>query len=267
MSPELATQNKLDCGLVASAEAGNAALTLELLAMGADPLYDGSTPLRMAASNGHLECVKMLLPISNPDDESSYALQLAARNGHAECLRVLIRACDPEADWALALRWAAREGQVECVRLLIPVTHSKSNFDLALYLAAENGRAECVEMLIPASNSMDENNGRSSALEVAALHGHLECVKQLLTSASRAFSLNHNPFLSAITGGQVSVAAFMLDYEPSLYACLNFPQMLEAARSRGHAEMATFLASVVERLSLSYGLCGVPARSSFPPRL
>lgn len=80
--------------------------------------------LMLAAENGHVECVELLIPISDPlaEYEDSNPLTTAAFNGHADCVKLLIPVSDPKSGNNGALQWAALNGHVECVKLLIPVS-------------------------------------------------------------------------------------------------------------------------------------------------
>jgi ankyrin repeat protein len=72
--------------------------------------------------NGHIECVKLLIPVSNPKDRYSSALQLAARHGHTQCVELLIPVSNPKAHNSYALQEAAVHGHTQCVELLYPVS-------------------------------------------------------------------------------------------------------------------------------------------------
>ena len=50
---------------------------------------ENNISLQRAAENGDLECVKLLLPVSDPKAMNSYALRWAAENGHVECVELL----------------------------------------------------------------------------------------------------------------------------------------------------------------------------------
>ena len=62
----------------------------ELIEEGADPKACDSKALRFAAYNGHLEIVKLLIPVSDPNACNNYAIRLAARKGHLEIVKLLI---------------------------------------------------------------------------------------------------------------------------------------------------------------------------------
>jgi len=61
-----------------------------------DPKSLGSYALRWAANNGHLEIVKLLIPVSDPKALDSNALRCAATKGHLEIVKLLIPVSDPE---------------------------------------------------------------------------------------------------------------------------------------------------------------------------
>ena len=111
-----------------------------------------SIALRLAADKGHLECVKLLIPHSDPKADDSAALRWAAEEGHLECVKLLIPHSDPKADDSAALRWSANNGHLECVKLLIPHSDPKADDSGALRLAAEEGNLECVRELMPHSD-------------------------------------------------------------------------------------------------------------------
>ena len=67
-----------------------------LIEEGANPKTNDSCALRWAASNGHTEIVKMLIPVSDPKAYDSVALRLAALNGHTEIVKMLKKAIEIE---------------------------------------------------------------------------------------------------------------------------------------------------------------------------
>jgi hypothetical protein len=81
-----------------------------------------SKALAEAARHGHLECVQLLIPVSDPKADDSAALRLAAEHGNWECARLLIPVSDPKADHSQTLRWAAEDGHDELVVLLLPLS-------------------------------------------------------------------------------------------------------------------------------------------------
>jgi len=130
--------------------------------------------LEKAAENGHVECVKLLIPVSAPDQDGSQALQIAAQNGHAECVRLLIPVSDMHE--CAALRAAAMHGHSKCVALLKDVSNLQANKD-ALVWAVGNNHIECVKMLIPI---IDVQQWDNMALISAVRNGYVDIVQLLL---------------------------------------------------------------------------------------
>ena len=142
--------------------------------------------LKLAARNGSAECVKLLIPITDLKADDSLALTFAASNGHAECVKLLIPGSDARASNAVALRVAAARGHAECLELLINASEASKDsedsedFSQALYSAAGSGHAACVKLLLPFS---DPNAYDCAALRAAARDGHAECVKLLIRAS------------------------------------------------------------------------------------
>ncbi len=87
-----------------------------------DPKAGDSLALLYAAQSGHLEIVKLLLPVSDHKAAGSWALQMAAKNGHLEIVKLLLPVSDPKAGDSLALTSAATNGHLEIIKLLLPLS-------------------------------------------------------------------------------------------------------------------------------------------------
>ncbi len=111
---------KLDNALSEAARNGLLDEAKHLLEAGADPKAGNSYALRCAASAGHLEIVKLLLPVSDTKADDSLALQYAAQNGHLQIVKLLLPVSDPKSFGSSALRYAAGNGYTEIVKLLLP---------------------------------------------------------------------------------------------------------------------------------------------------
>ena len=113
---------------------------------------DYTEALKYASLEGHAECVKLLIPVSDPKANESIALLTASNCGHAECVKLLIPVSNVKANNSQALSYAAVAGHLECVKLLIPVSNPKSNKSRALLWAAEVNRYDCIKLLLPYSD-------------------------------------------------------------------------------------------------------------------
>lgn len=120
------TQSHLGEVLAHAADCGRTECVAYLLSVNADPLWTNSSGLRLAALGGRVECVKLLIPVSDP----------CANDGQA-------------------LVCAAAAGNLECVKLLIPVSGGVSNNSRALLNAINNDQMEIIDLLWPVSNPLD----------------------------------------------------------------------------------------------------------------
>lgn len=258
--------------LVACADAGNLAGIERLLAQGAagcadlpsyacNPKAENSMALRMAAKNGHHECVKLLIPVSNPANCFS-ALAAAASWGRLECVVLLLPFSDESADFSSALFLAISGGHIDCAQALIPALGPKDSFN-SLAFAAFHGHVEGVKLLIPISDA----EARSCALRRAAARGNDECVKLLLpVSGPLGDMLSLADDVAYL--GLASTFSIIIDHKPLLLSLLDLPSLLGAAVAKHHSELVRLLSSLAERQSLSGHLPPTaPASASNAPRL
>lgn len=130
--------------------------------------------LEVAAANGHANCVDILIPFSEPDQNDSRALERAAEKGHAQCVERLIPVSDMT--HCKALERAAMHGHTQCVRLLKDVSNVSEN-QQALYWAVNINNLEIVNLLLTV---VDATWGDSLALTAAATKGYVQIVEALL---------------------------------------------------------------------------------------
>jgi len=141
--------------------------------------------LGRAALNGHVDCVKVLLPNSSLKSTKD-GLLWAAAQGHLDCVKLL----KGNNDVSSALFHAAGGGHTECVRFLlnyVDVTHKehsdsafKEHSDSALRLsalanAASKAHVECVRLLVEVSTLEQINHGLLCALD----NGDTDCMQIL----------------------------------------------------------------------------------------
>jgi hypothetical protein len=117
------------------------------------PGKDDDIAIRMAASRGYTEIVKLLLTDERVDPTAcdNYALRYAASDGHIEVVRVLLvdGRSDPAAEDNWAFRIAAANGRLEIVRMLLADPRVDPTVDnkIALRWAEMNGQLEVVQLL------------------------------------------------------------------------------------------------------------------------
>ncbi|MDD4081916.1 MAG: ankyrin repeat domain-containing protein [Sphaerochaetaceae bacterium] len=126
-----------------------------LIEEGADPNTCNSWPLRCAAEFGHLDIVKLLLPLSDVNTRDSEALRWATANGHLEIVKLLLPYSDPKIYDSEALMYATKNGHFEIVKLLLPYSNPKASDSVSLRYAAEKGYLDIVKLLIPHSEIND----------------------------------------------------------------------------------------------------------------
>ena len=128
-----------------------------------------------AAKSGNTQTLSRFMDMHTVE-ERSQALKMAALYNQSECVKLLIPFSDPLIGNSEALRWAANSGSTECVQLLIAVSDTNAGKETALELAARKGHTECVQLLIGVSDPKAHN---SMALEYALEYGHFECADLL----------------------------------------------------------------------------------------
>lgn len=132
--------------------------------------YLGCTPLRLAASKGHHECVHLLLQsgasIEEVDRKGQTALFMAIAGNHIECVKLLLNAgADPNG--------------------------RRENICTPLYVAACAGYDECIELLLAAKADVNRRHTDvewltflTDPLCVSVDKNHFNCFKLLLLAGA-----------------------------------------------------------------------------------
>ena len=158
------------------------------------------TPLFLAASQGSLKCVLLLLE-AGADEEKGRAdtgttpIFIAVQNGHLEVVRFLVQAGANKdqgmTDGRTPLYIAAAEGHLKVVRFLVESGANKDqgktdNGATPLHVAAYQGHFEVVRFLVESGANKDRGRTDTGAtpLFMAAAEGHLEVVRFLVESGA-----------------------------------------------------------------------------------
>ncbi|TMS03382.1 Ankyrin repeat and death domain-containing protein 1B [Larimichthys crocea] len=159
----------------------------------------GDTPLHLAARNGHLDAVQLLLQSFDTRDEVNMngetALYQAADNGHEGCVRIMLEAgCDPNILTTAncsALHPVSKRGDMSVVQLLLDFKANtdfkesgyfcSQNLDAPLHLAVRNSHIPTIHSLLKAGCNINITDKRSqTAIHIAAELAKIEVVEMLL---------------------------------------------------------------------------------------
>src|SRR5471032_1310273 len=208
---EKTEQRKLNLALIRAAEAGDAEALAIFLEKGASPAFHesakgGMTALHQAVFHGHLECVRLLEPVSPVDARNAakrtplhVAAQRAAERT-SEILRVLLNRADPsktDEDGTTALMSAALGANRAAVEILLPVSdpNASSNGRAALFMACQNPEPSILKALFHASDlSMRDSQGKTPLMSLISdgQHRMTDIQKALILKDCLEF-LDNNP--------------------------------------------------------------------------
>uniref|UniRef100_A0A8D1NBM8 Retinoic acid induced 14 n=1 Tax=Sus scrofa TaxID=9823 RepID=A0A8D1NBM8_PIG len=204
--------NKNDDRLLQAVEHGDAEKVASLLGKkGASATKhdsEGKTAFHLAATKGHVECLRVMVThgvdVTAQDTAGHSALHLAAKNSHHECVKKLLQSKCPaesvDSSGKTALHYAAAQGCLQAVQVLCehksPINLKDLDGNIPLLLAVQNGHSEVCRFLLDHGadvNSRDKN-GRT-ALMLACEIGSSNIVEALITKGadlSLVDSLGHN---------------------------------------------------------------------------
>ena len=217
--------------------------------------FDGDyMPLDLAAAEGHLEVVRLLLESGADKDYTSRggitALHSAAANGRLEVVRLLLDSGSDKEKLAYgltALHSAAMNGHSEVVRLLLESGADKHTIShggtTALHFAVENGHLEVVRLLLDSGADKEKLSNGRTALHSAAMNGHSEVVRLLLESGADKEKLAYG--LTALHGaamnGHSEVVRLLLESGADKEKLSNGLTALHSAAMNGHSEVVRLL--------------------------
>ncbi|XP_048080197.1 ankycorbin isoform X16 [Ursus arctos] len=174
--------NKNDDRLLQAVENGDAEKVSSLLGKkGASATKhdsEGKTAFHLAATKGHVECLRVMVThgvdVTAQDTAGHSALHLAAKNSHHECVRKLLQSKCPaesvDSSGKTALHYAAAQGCLQAVQALCehksPINLKDLDGSIPLLLAVQNGHSEVCCFLLDHGadvNSRDKN-GRTALM-------------------------------------------------------------------------------------------------------
>ncbi|XP_039698632.1 ankycorbin isoform X1 [Pteropus medius] len=204
--------NKNDDRLLQAVENGDVEKVASLLgkkgASATKQDNEGKTAFHLAATKGHVECLRVMVThgvdVTAQDAAGHSALHLAAKNGHHECIKKLLQSKCPaesvDSSGKTALHYAAAQGCLQTVQALCehksPINLKDLDGNIPLLLAVQSGHSEVCRFLLDHGadvNSRDKN-GRT-ALMVACEIGSSNIVEALIKKGADLTlvdSLGHN---------------------------------------------------------------------------
>ncbi|XP_036081731.1 ankycorbin isoform X4 [Rousettus aegyptiacus] len=204
--------NKNDDRLLQAVENGDVEKVASLLgkkgASATKQDNEGKTAFHLAATKGHVECLRVMVThgvdVTAQDAAGHSALHLAAKNGHHECIKKLLQSKCPaesvDSSGKTALHYAAAQGCLQAVQVLCehksPINLKDLDGNIPLLLAVQSGHSEVCRFLLDHGadvNSRDKN-GRT-ALMVACEIGSSNIVEALIKKGADLTlvdSLGHN---------------------------------------------------------------------------
>lgn len=182
------------------AEIGDNKEVRKYLGMGISPRASGSDALRVAAQNGHLSTVKLLIEAgAQPSDQGHIALYGAANNNQAEIVEYLVKKENYEVNHpGIALVAYCSIGNIAKVKELVIGQKISPNAEGCnpLIKACKNNHLEIVKFLLASGARSKIGELDDKALETARKARHKEITFLLLKEGDYA---NENPELTAQT--------------------------------------------------------------------
>ncbi|KAK8743892.1 hypothetical protein OTU49_000897 [Cherax quadricarinatus] len=252
---------RLDQRLHAAAVKGDVEETVRVLDTGrvhvdcAD--RDGTTPLILAAANGHVDLVKELLEQGAESNATRHtgtgALFFAAQGGFLDIVTLLLdQGCkinQASKDGGTALIVAAQCGHMDVVIELLrrgadPHSAMKDRAT-AVFVASQNGHTSVVRTLLNAGAKANVRRvDGASPLWIASQMGHQGVVRLLLNHGVNPDVTRHDgatPLFKAAHKGHVEVVHELLPFKPCLGLLKNGESALHAAALYGHLQVLRVL--------------------------
>jgi ankyrin repeat protein len=230
-------EGSINAAWMAAAKAGDCARLRRLLDDGVDANLKHArgeepeeTALKLAAENGHLDAVKLLLAAgarpdekfgSRWDENQQTALMHAAKAGPLEVAKALIdagaAATAKDRGGMTVLHYAAKGGHAPMIDLLVQEgakveVKTKDGFS-PLMAAANEGHAETVQALLRAGADPNRFSQGMTALYYAASSGHTAAAKALLDANAdpKAGEPMYSPLEGATSQGHQEVVSLLLE--------------------------------------------------------
>jgi len=184
--------------LIKAAGKGSVADVKQILSVDPDAAMrftpTGQTALHAAAEHGRIGCVRLLLPLSDPNETTGMGwtpLFEAICNRHEAVARALAKKTNLAAITPMGethLGFACSMGWMPAVQILLPLCDARQpdgKGRTPLMKSVEARNAAIFDFVIPASDVNAVDAAGSSVLTLAVRHGHSHAVKALLAQGAR----------------------------------------------------------------------------------
>jgi len=224
----------------------------------------GWSPLLVAAKEGHLEIMKVLIDyharLDIFDEAGKTALHISAEYGHLELIELLMEKkayANAKSKIGLtAIHFASANGYIDIIEVLVKKYNASLdimsiNKRTPLHMAAEKGRLECIAKLLAlnADPNFNDANGYTP-LHLAAENNHPDAVRQFINhTPSLIFQANKDGNTSAHIAahkGSLEVMKALVECDPASVNTRNkrsYETPMHLAASGGHYELMQFLFS------------------------
>jgi ankyrin repeat protein len=205
---------KKDEILIQSCKYGDLAETKYLIANGANIHINNNAALNLAAENGHLEIIKLLIENGAKIPHKNRAFSLSVDNGHFDVVKFIfskLKNKDIENDTILHL--GAVCGSLPLVKNSIEKYNVDihSDDDYALRISANNGFTEIVRYLI--DNGADIHANNNEALRHSARGRKLEVVKLLIKCKADIHANNNEALRGGIRKGNFEIVKLLIEHQ------------------------------------------------------
>ncbi|PKA48556.1 E3 ubiquitin-protein ligase XB3 [Apostasia shenzhenica] len=259
-------------------EAAQLSLSRDPAILHRNTLFDRSSAVHMAAANGNLQLLSMIIDLDrpvNPDPlnrNKQTPLMLAAMHGKIACVQKLLEAGAnilkfDGVNGRTCLHYAAYYGHSDCLQAILSAAQSTrlaNSWGFArfvnvsdgsgatpLHLAAGQGQAACVHILLDNGAFVCSLTGRygcpgSSPLHLAARGGCLDCVRELLAWGGDRLqkdSAGRIPYIIALKRKHGVCAALL---NPSSAEPLVWPSPLKLISELNHDAKALLESALME---------------------
>lgn len=162
-----------------------------------------------ACEQGDLEEVRLRIPWTIPTINQSYPLSMAASFGHVECVKELLSVSRAEVHGGRAMTYACARGQLACVEILAPFAHEE-NFEQCFSLAAGKGCCGILDILVQYNTNPLH---LANAMQSAARAGHDQALTSLvahLRDEDQVQEQLHSALHTAIRGNHTQCVQILL---------------------------------------------------------